>query len=90
MKQEIEQRNQNKTKIKFLLQGKKTWEPGKRSRYLEELTRQECTVIFSTRTRMLKVKGNYKGMYNNTTCRICGGKEETQEHIRSVHKPKRK
>ena len=30
---------------------------------------------------MLQVKGNYKGMHNNTTCTLCGEKEETQEHI---------
>ncbi len=30
---------------------------------------------------MLKIKGNYKGMYSDKSCRICGEKDETQEHI---------
>jgi hypothetical protein len=42
------------------------------------------------KTRMLKVKGNYKGMHNDKECRICGEKEETLEHIlgpRRMYRP---
>ena len=30
---------------------------------------------------MIKVKGNYKGMYNYMTCRWCKQEDETQLHI---------
>ena len=49
--------------------------------YMNNLTRKECTSIFAVRSRMLKVKGNYKNKYPNLTCRWCTLTNETQEHI---------
>ena len=39
------------------------------------------TNIFAVRSRMLKVKGNYKNKYTDKTCRWCKDSMETQEHI---------
>ena len=30
---------------------------------------------------MIRVSGNYRGMIQDKTCRVCGEKQETQEHI---------
>ena len=47
-----------------------------------ELSKKEASTIFKARTRMIKVKSNYKNMFkNNLNCRACGQAEETQEHI---------
>ena len=48
---------------------------------MNNLTRKECTGIFVVRSRMLKVKGNYKNKYPNLTYRWCMLTNETQEHI---------
>ena len=80
-KTEIEDRNIEKTKTKYLLKGTNKWEPGKRAQYLELLTRKECNAIFSARTRMINVNGNYHNRNTDPTCRACGNKTETQEHI---------
>ena len=76
-----ENRNMEKTKTKYLLKGTNKWEPGKRAQYLELLTRKECNAIFSARTRMMNVNGNYHNRNTDPTCRACGNKTETQEHI---------
>lgn len=41
----------------------------------------EASIIFKARTRMLKVKCNYKNMYQDTICRLCRTEEENQEHV---------
>ena len=79
-KTEIEDRNIEK-KTKYLLKGTNKWEPGKRAQYLELLTRKECNAIFSARTRMMNVNGNYHNRNTDPTCRAYGIKTETQEHI---------
>ena len=48
---------------------------------MNNMTRRECTNIFAVRSRMLKVKGNYKNKYTDKTCRWCKDNMETQEHI---------
>ena len=48
---------------------------------MNELTRKQASLIFKARTRMIKVKGNYKNGYGNLTCRMCKTTEETQKHI---------
>ena len=46
--------------------------------------RNEASTIFKARTRMTKVKCNYKNMFkNNLSCRACGQAEETQDHVLS-------
>ena len=54
-----------------------------RAKYMAQLTRQECSTIFKYRTRMLKVKNNYKAAHPNNICRMCKLKEETQDHVLS-------
>ena len=49
--------------------------------YMNNQTRNECASLFALRSRMLKVKGNYKNKYTNLICRWCNNKEETQIHI---------
>ena len=53
----------------------------KKPTYMNNMTSRECTNIFAVRSRMLKVKGNYKHKYTNKTCRWCKDNMETQEHI---------
>ena len=47
------------------------------------LTNEESKFIFLLRTRMLEVKCNYKGRYQNTDtlCPVCKNHEDTQQHI---------
>ena len=71
---------QNKSKFKFLTTNSETRRSAKPS-YLYKLPKEQARAIFMTRTRMIKVKTNYKNMYTNTICRGCGLKEETQQHV---------
>ena len=49
---------------------------------MNKLTRKQVSMIFQAKCRMLKIKANFKTKFNNvTTCRLCGLKEETQEHV---------
>ncbi len=49
---------------------------------MNELTRNQASTIFQARTRMLKVKENYKKKYgNDLICRACGLKTENQLHV---------
>ena len=41
-------------------------------------------MIFRTRTRMLDIKHNFRGKYNDTKCRRCNEPNETQEHILEI------
>ena len=80
----IKSESANKSKITHLLNGKYQWAAGKRSPYMEKLTRNECSTIFKARTRMIDVKHNFRGKYENTTCRLCKTEEETQNHILNI------
>ena len=64
----------NNTKTKFYLDNKRDLTPGKRAKYMNECNRMEASTIFKARTRMLRVKCNYKKMFRDT-------EEENQEHI---------
>ncbi len=49
---------------------------------MDKLTRNQSSIIFQTRTRMLKVKENYKNKYKtDMKCRACGQQTESQSHI---------
>ena len=72
---------ENKSKMKYYFEGKQSWKPQKRSRYMDKLTRNQASVIFKARTRMLTAKSNYKNGYKDLTCRLCKKYEETQNHI---------
>ena len=80
-KAKIEKESNEKSKIQHLLEGLTGWEPQKRARYMNKLTRQQASTIFKARTRMLPVKNNYRNKYRNHTCRACGEPVETQKHV---------
>ena len=71
---------QNKSKFKFLTTNSETRRSAKPS-YLYKLPKEQARAIFMARTRMIKVKTNYKNMYTHTISRVCGLKEETQQHV---------
>ena len=48
---------------------------------MNELTRKQTSTIFKARSRMLKVKGNYKNGYPDLSCRLCKQHDEIQTHI---------
>ena len=80
-KSRIEQNCQSKSKMVYFMEGKMNWQPGKRTGYMNELTRKQTSLIFKARTRMMKVKGNYKNGHQDLKCRMCKTSEETQKHI---------
>jgi len=82
-KKKIEQENKDKSKMKYLMEGRKgEWTPGKREWYMANLTRKQASAIFKARTRMLDVKENFKNKYPGTQgCRMCNEEPETQKHI---------
>ncbi len=78
----IEHKGQGKSKVQHLKCGQPNWNPGTMKEYLIKMTRNEASTIFKSRSRMLKVKCNYKNMYkNNLSCRACGQTDETQDHV---------
>ena len=85
MKQAFRQRifesAQAKSKTQNYFENKtEPWEPGKRAVYMNKLTRNQASTIFKARTRMLKVKSNFKNGNTNLQCRVCKKTEETQKH----------
>ena len=73
--------SENKSKVQHLIEGNPIWTPGTRIKYLSNLTRDETSIIFTARTRMISVKANYKNMFkNDMKCRACGHPLETQNH----------
>ena len=69
------------SKITFFLEGKGEWKPEQTAEYMNKLTRKQASIIFKTRTRMLKVKANYKNGFPDQTCRACKAANETQKHV---------
>jgi phage FluMu protein Com/uncharacterized protein YggT (Ycf19 family) len=53
----------------------------RRPKYITILNRTECSHIFQTRARMMKVKANYKNQFADLKCRWCNDQNETQQHI---------
>ncbi len=81
-KEKLEKDAKNKSKVQHLLNGQPKWEPGKMKEYLYKTSREVASTIFQARSRMLKVKSNYKNKYkNHLQCRACGLSEETQNHV---------
>ena len=78
---ELTKNAQGKSKMEYYLSGKQHWKVKERSSYMNKLTRNQVSTIFKARSRMLKVKCNYKNGYKDLTCRACGLKEETQTHV---------
>ena len=48
---------------------------------MRELTRKQTSIIFKARTRMTKVKNNYRNGQTNIKCRACKTEDETQDHV---------
>ena len=72
---------QTKSKMNYYYERRATpWEPKKRTEYMNKLTRNQASTIFKARTRMIKVKSNYKNGNTDMKCRLCGKSEETQKH----------
>ena len=72
---------EEKSKLKYFLDGKSMWSPEKPAEYMAKLTRKQASTIFKARSRMLKVKGNYKNGFQDHMCRACSKTMETQQHV---------
>ena len=81
MNQNLTKTALSKSKMQHYKSGIQQRKPGKRAMYMSKLTRNQASVIFKARTRMLKVKDNYRNGHRNLLCRLCGKTEETQMHI---------
>jgi hypothetical protein len=77
----LKTQGESKSKVKYLLEGRHTSMNKNKIGYMNKLTRYEASTIFKARTRMLDVKNNFRGKYQNNVCRGCGDLNETQEHI---------
>ena len=83
-KNKIDGEGQDKSKVKHLFEGIREWTPPPpqvRQPYMDQLTRTQLSHIFKARTRMLDIKNNFRGKYENLTCRACKNAPETQQHI---------
>ena len=80
-KQKLTKDAENKSKMMYYMDGKQNWEAGERAHYLNKLVRNHASIIFKARTRMIKVKLNYKNGNANLDCRMCGKTEESQKHV---------
>ena len=68
--------------MQYYMEGKEyTDNVPKRADYINRLTRNQVSTIFKARTRMLKVKDNYKNGHDDLKCRLCGKEQESQKHI---------
>ena len=82
MKNALNKEGENKSKVQHLIQNKQEpWTPGTSTEYMRRLTRNQASTIFKARTRMLKVKNNFRKMSETNTCRMCNKECETQQHI---------
>jgi hypothetical protein len=71
-----------KSKVQFLLTNRGQFKDMSRTpKYIRELPRSLVSTMFKARTRMLDIKNNFRGKYDDTKCRGCGTKLETQEHV---------
>ena len=70
-KPNIQSATLGKSKMTYFLENKAEWHPGKGAAYMSELTRKQTSLVFKARSRMLKVKGNYKNGYQDLTCKLC-------------------
>jgi len=80
-KESILEQGRDKSKVQYLLEGRGEWTPGKRPEYMIKLTRNQVSTMFKARTRMLKIKANYKKGQKDLMCRACKTTIETQQHI---------
>ena len=71
----------DKSKVKFLTDNITEWKAGIRPQYMKHLSRNNVSIIFKARTRMLDVKNNFRNKYSDLLCRACGTEPETQDHV---------
>lgn len=71
---------QHKSKLMYLKETEEEYTIEKKN-YIQHLNRKEASTIFKVRTRMIPVKCNQKSSYTDLSCRLCGYREETQDHI---------
>ena len=90
MMEKITEGANNKTKTKYYMDNKKDLRPGCRANYMDKCNRMDANTIFRARTRMLKVKANYRNMYQDMSCRLCNEPEENQEHVLEMCKNERR
>ena len=82
MLETIKKGTENKTKAKYYMDNNlRNPRPGTRAEYMDKCNRMEANIIFRARTRMLKVKANFRNMHQDTQCRLCKEEEENQEHV---------
>ena len=72
-----------KSKLKYFLDGKISWTAEQPADYMMKMTRKQASTIFKARTRMTKVKGNYKNEFPVQMYRACKTHPETQAHALS-------
>ena len=78
---EIEAEAQNKSKMRKWKENHRI-DIGNRPRYMERLTRKQCSAILRKRARMLPVKANQKSQHKEDLISgFCKQQEETREHI---------
>ena len=72
----------SKSKVSYLMSGRRETTPScNRKPYMNKLNRKQVSTIFKARSRMLDIKNNFRGKYNDLKCRGCGQPPETQEHV---------
>ena len=71
---------EGRSKLTHLLEGKNDWNPEEPANYMNKLTRKQASTIFKVRTRMIKVKNNYRNGFTDLNCRACKLTIETQNH----------
>ena len=71
---------EGRSKMEHFMEGKGEWKVEETAEYMNKLTRKQASTIFRARTRMIKVKGNYKNGYPDLKCRACKNSNETQNH----------
>ena len=54
--------------------------------YTDKLTRIDTSTIFKARTRMLDIKKNTRGLYQNDRSRGGNAETETQDHVLNTYK----
>ena len=74
--------NQNKSKAKNIMLHRDASNVMCQPKYMTTLNRKQCSAIFKYKSRMLNVKGNFPGSFNNTLCTYCNAGPETQQYIR--------
>ena len=81
LKNKLQNEAESRSKMIYYLEGKDNWKINDRPEYMNKMNRKQTGIIFRARTRMLDIKGNFPGKYQNNICRACTLEEETQKHV---------